>query len=92
MKFTVFFFGVLAIEAAALNRPEKRQTQSLLSLGKGLLQSMNKAASKPTRAALTSTTLEPVYFKHARRQKLTWGPYTLNPSNVSRDDISSWLC
>jgi hypothetical protein len=80
MKLVTFLAFTAAVEAAVLNTPKKRQSNA--NFGLDLMQSVSNASKKPAKKASKTTKLEPVVFKHALRQKVTWGPFTLNPSNV----------
>jgi len=80
MKLTAILAFTAAAEAAAVDRPEKRQNQG--ALGLGLLQSITIAAKKPTTEAFKKTKLQAQLFPTAVRERVTWGPFTLNPANV----------
>jgi hypothetical protein len=81
MKLAAVLTFTATVEALALHRIEKRQSQA--GFVSGLLKSITVAASKPPREAVKSTKLQPVLFQNALRQKIIWGPFTLNPANVS---------
>jgi hypothetical protein len=77
MKWYALLAAIAAVEAAPA--VEKRQ----LELGFGLISSLATAARKTPLNPATTTPLKSNLFPGATRQRITWGPFTLQPANVN---------
>ena len=75
MKWQAFLASIALAEAAVI---QKRQ----LEMGLGLIQSLAAAQRKAALEPLSVAKLQSTMFPQATRQKITWGPFNLQPANV----------
>jgi hypothetical protein len=71
-------FGAAIGEAMAMPSLLKRQMEIPL----GLMATAKSTGSKPDQAPFKTTKETPLDFPSATREKVTWGPFPLQPANV----------
>jgi len=77
MQWWNFLVGVAVVEAAAIEKRQNAQLQTGLGLVQSLAAAQRKKPLEPTSVTKLQST-----FPQATRQRVTWGPFNLQPANV----------
>jgi hypothetical protein len=80
MRWEAFFAAITAVDAIAI---ERRQIVQPLQVGFGLMQSLIDAQRKVALEPVSVTKLKSELFPGSTRERVTWGPFTLQPANVT---------